>query len=112
MSDKFGYTQLVATAVSFGIASLGGVAAMLHSGKPATLRTILAAFLYSGVLGLVVFLLLYHRVSEDPDNIFLLLGVSGFAGIGGVNVVDLVLIVLKGKLNISIGPKGAGASDE
>ena len=92
---------------SVGIASFGGVAARLRSKDPVNWRTLLAAFLHSGFIGLVVCLALYN-VMEARDNIPLLLAISGLAGIGGANVVDLILMFLGGKIKLvfSVKPEG------
>jgi len=78
---------------SFALASFGGVATLLRSGKELTIRTVLAAFLYSGMIGLSIGLLWYHYF-EGKGNIPFLLGVSALGGIGGANVLDLLKYAL------------------
>lgn len=103
MSDKFTTTQLGIFIASFTIASLGGLAALLRSGKDLTVRAVLGALLYSGVIGLIIGLMWYNYF-EGQGNIPFLLAVSGLAGIGGATVIDLVKVFMQGRLNISITP--------
>lgn len=77
---------------AFLIAAVAGVGCMLRSPQALNLRNCMSTILNSGTLGLIVALLLYdnHR-----DNLFLLLGGAGLAGIGGVAFVELVSRVLQ-----------------
>lgn len=89
---------------AFGIASVGGLAALLRSNKPITWRTVLSATLYSGMFGLVIALLWYNYF-DGQGNIYFLLGVSGLAGIGGTTVLDFLITTLKkGGIHIAISP--------
>jgi len=84
---------------ALAISSFGGVAAKLRSKEAVTCKTLIAAFLYSGVVGLCVCLTLYSYF-DARNNIPLLLGISGLAGIGGANIVDLVYLILGGKIKL------------
>jgi deoxyhypusine synthase len=79
---------------AFSIASLGGLAALLRSRKEITLRNFLSAILSSGLLGLCIALTWFTYYSEKGDMYFVL-GVSGFAGVGGMSVIDFLLQVIK-----------------
>jgi hypothetical protein len=78
--------------VAFLLSSLAGVGCMLRSPQTINLRNCLSTILNSGTLGLIVALLLYDH---QRNNLFLLLGGCGLAGIGGVAFVELVSRVLQ-----------------
>jgi hypothetical protein len=101
MSDRFTYTQLGVFLAAFAISSLGGLAALIRSGKELTIRAIIGALLYSGIIGLIIALAWYNYF-EGAGNIPFLLAISGLAGIGGATVLDLIKLFLVGKLNISV----------
>lgn len=89
---------------AFLISALGGLAGLLRSTQPIHARTLAAATLYSGVMGLIIALLWYNHF-EGLGNVYFLLGISGLAGIGGVSFVDLIIKVAKrGGLQITISP--------
>lgn len=101
--DRFHALQVFLSC--FSISSLGGLAALLRSGKKITVRAILSSMLYSGLVGLVIGLVWYRFLSGD-ENIYFLIGVSGLAGLGGATVLDFVVqVITKGGLNITIRPK-------
>lgn len=103
MPDRL--SPLQALLAAFTISSLGGLASLLRSHKPITLRALLAASLYSGLMGLII-ALLWYNFFDGKGNIYFLLGVSGLAGIGGTTVIDFVIQVLKrGGVNITITPQ-------
>lgn len=88
----------------FGIASLAGIAHLLRSGQELTVRTVVAAGLYSGAMGTVIGLLWYNYFISS--NIYFLIGVSGLAGLGGVSLIDVITqIISKGGVNIIVRPK-------
>lgn len=102
MHDKFEPIRIFISA--FGIASLGGLAALLRSKKELTLRSVSSAILSSGIVGLIIALTWYNYFNKE-GNIYFLLGVSALAGIGGMTVTDFVIQLLKnGGINISIAP--------
>lgn len=115
VADKF--DPKLALSAAFAISSLGGLAAMLRSNKPLNFRVVVSAFLYSGMMGLIIALLWYNYF-DGSGNIYFLLGVSGLAGVGGTTVLDFVLQALKhGGVNITISPgdappPAAGGQDE
>lgn len=103
MSSKLSVFEVLASC--FTISSLGGLAALLRSGRSLTGRVVLSAVLYSGIVGLVIGLVWYQYFSGQ-DNIYFLIGVSGLAGLGGTTLLDFVVQVLsKGGVNIHISPK-------
>jgi hypothetical protein len=88
----------------FSLASVAGISSLVRSGKELTVRTILAAGCYSGLLGLVIGLLWYNYFA--PANIFFLIGVSCLAGLGGVSLIDVIVqVIARGGVNILIQPK-------
>lgn len=98
---KFTVAQIAVYLAAFGIASLGGLAALLRGKQELTVRNVLATILYSGVIGLIVALMWYNYF-EGSDNIPFLLAVSALAGIGGATVIDLIKVFLQGKLSVRI----------
>ena len=115
MPDKF--DPKLTLSAAFAISSLGGLAAMLRSNKPLSVRAVLSAILYSGVMGLIIALLWYNYF-DGNGNIYFLLGVSGLAGVGGTTVLDFVVQAFKsGGVHITITPgeeppSAEGAKDE
>jgi hypothetical protein len=120
-SDKFNPLHIFFSA--FTISSLAGLAALLRSQNQLSMRAICSAILYSGMTGLIVALTLYNYFGAE--YIFLLLGVSGLAGIGGATVIDFIVQLIKtgkllsvvrfitgGKLNISISAGGSDDGDD
>jgi len=89
---------------AFTIASFGGIAAKLRSKSELTVREVIAALMYSGVCGLIVALAWYKAFNGD-DNITFLLAISGLAGIGGANVLDMLKLFWDGKIRINIDTK-------
>lgn len=89
----------------FGISSFAGLAALLRSGKPLTWRSSIAAFLYSGMFGLVVGLLWYQYFG-GKDNVYFLIGVSGLAGLGGMSLLDFAVQGIMKGFNIKISTEG------
>lgn len=101
MSD-YSTIQLLCTA--FVLSAIGGLASLLRSGNPLTYRAIFTAILYNGMMGLLIALVWWNYFHET--NIYLLLGVSGLAGMGGVTVVDfLIRVIKKGGLHITVSPQ-------
>jgi len=89
---------------AFAISSFGGIAAVMRSKEPLLMRRVIGAGMYSGAIGLIV-CLLWYNFFDGKDNIYFLLGISGLAGIGGANVLDILKLIWQGKLVISIKPK-------
>lgn len=111
MQDKVDPLRMLL--VAFGLASFGGVAALLRSNQVITLRSFLSACTYSGLAGLVVSLL-WFRYFDDEGNIYFLLGVAALAGVGGSTVLDFLLQSLlrtlrAGGLSVTFGPPMTGA---
>lgn len=100
MPEKFTPTQVLAAA--FAISSLGGLAGLLRSNAKLSIRSVVSAILYSGLMGLCI-ALLWYKYFDGDGNVYFLLGVSGLAGIGGTTVIDFIVqAVKKGGLNIVI----------
>lgn len=100
MEEKFEPVKVLAA--TFTIASLGGLAAKLRSREPLTPRSLIAAVLYAGLLGLLIGLLWFNYFN-DAGNIYFLVGVSGMAGIGGMSLMDFVVQAFRnGGINIKI----------
>jgi hypothetical protein len=101
MQDKMSPLEVFISC--FAISSFAGLAALLRSGKALTWRIIVAAFLYSGIFGLVIGLLWYNYFGGDNNNnIFFLIGVSGLAGLGGTSLLEFVVQGISNGFNIKI----------
>ena len=98
------YNPILVVLSAFAISSFGGIAAVLRSREELDCRRLAGAAMYSGAVGLVI-CLLWYNFFDGQDNIFFLLGISGLAGIGGANVLDLLKLLWQGKLVISIKKK-------
>lgn len=81
---------------AFAIASLGGLAGLLHGNQELCVRKITAAMLSSGLAGLILALLWYNWF-HGAGNIYFLLGLAGLAGIGGMTAVDFITRFIKGE---------------
>jgi hypothetical protein len=91
-------------AVSFGVSSLAGLAALLRAGKPISWLSVMSSILNSGLMGLCIALLWYTKFQ---DNVYFLVGVCVLAGLGGATTIDFVMAAIKsGGLSIKIGEKG------
>ncbi len=101
-------TQVWTFVAAFGIAALAGLAALLRSKQEIRWRNFLAAILYSGIIGLIISMLV-HKYFEQ--NIPLLLAISGLSGIGGATTLDLVRVLLRGKLDIRVIPRTGDDSE-
>ncbi len=96
---------------AFALSSVGGLAALLRSNKKLTMRVVVSAVLYSGIMGLVMALISYRYFGIA--NPYFLLGVCGLAGIGGTTVIDFMLQLLKsGGISIHLYPKSDSADKE
>jgi len=86
---------------AFVIASLGGLAGLLHGNQELRLRNVTAAMLSSGLAGLILALLWYNWF-HGAGNIYFLLGLAGLAGIGGMTAVDFIIKIFKGERVLGI----------
>jgi hypothetical protein len=106
------HTPLQVFLSAFVLSSFGGLAALLRSNQEVTLRAVLSALMYSGGLGVVIALLLFNTF-EGKGNIYVLLGISGLAGMGGMTLVDFIVQVLKkGGVEIVVHPKDTPAKGD
>ena len=77
---------------SFLVSSLSGLAALLRTTETFTAKKLLSSILNSGLLGLGISLIWYLHFK---DNVYMLIGVCLMAGLGGMTVVDFILIMMK-----------------
>lgn len=97
---------------AFAISSLGGLAALLRSNRELSLRAVVSAVLYSGIMGLIIALLWYNWF-DGQGNLYFLLGVSGLAGVGGTTVLDFIIqVIKKGGVTINIAPGDEPPAEE
>lgn len=102
--------QVLASA--FTISSVAGLAALLRSKQPLTWRAVIAAALYSGCMGFIIAALWMKEYGLAGDPYFIL-GVAALAGIGGVSVVDLVVIAIrKSGIKLVLGRKAEDDKEE
>ena len=85
----------------FTVSSIAGLAQLLRSNKPLTVRAVISAFLYSGMSGLIIGLLWFNYFNGS-DNIYFLVGISGLAGIGSVSILELVAQIIAGNAGVQI----------
>lgn len=89
---------IIAMVAFFG-ASFAGLATQLRNGKVLTARSVTAAMLNSGFIGVIIFLMGYKMFT---DNIHYLIGLCLFAGIGGATMLDFIITVFKKKAGVII----------
>lgn len=89
---------------SFGVAAFAGVAALLRGGSKVTTTGLASAVMNSGLVGLGISLLWYHKFQ---DNVYFLIGVCVLAGLGGSMTVDFIMNALKtGGFTVKLGKNG------
>ena len=77
----------------FAVSSGAGLAALLWSKNPLSVRSVLASLTYSGMMGFIVGgLWMKEYGKEDP---YFLLAVAGLLGLGRLTVTDLIAIAVK-----------------
>lgn len=81
-----------------GLGSLAGLAHLLRSGKPISVRNILSTILNSAISSLVIALIWFSYFRAN-DNIYFLVGISALAGLGGTSVADLLVTIFKRRIN-------------
>jgi len=82
----------------FSVSSLAGLASLLRSGKPLTWYAIFSAVLNGGLLGVAICLLWYNYFE---NNVFFLVGLCVLAGLGGMSLLDFILVIFaRGGLSI------------
>lgn len=80
-------------------ASLLALSVLLRSGQEVTRRAILGALLHSFIWGIVIFLMAYSTLKNDLP---MLLGLSILSGLGTASVADIVLMLIKQRLGITV----------
>jgi hypothetical protein len=88
---------------SFGVSSFAGLAALLRSGKTISVLSVFSAMLNTGLVGLAIALIWYHRFRGNDENVYFLIGVCVLAGLGGTTAIDFIVQVCRrGGLQITI----------
>ena len=80
-------------------ASLLGMGILLRSNQALSARLVLGTLLHSVAWGAAVFMLGYSRFGDDTP---LLMGLSIFSGMGAASFIDLVLLLVKQRLGVSV----------
>lgn len=106
MTDKINPLYVFLSA--FGVSSFAGLAALLRAGKEVNGIAVLSAVLNSGMLGLAIALVWYHKFQ---DNIYFLIGICVLAGLGGATLVDFAIAAFKSG-GLSIGGFKVGLDTE
>lgn len=100
--NQFRLSDLAVVLGAFAVSSLAGVAQLLRSHEELNVRVVLAALLYSGVIGMGIGLML----SAYVQDVRIVLGVSALAGAGGASVLDFIWVCLQlffqGKLSVTV----------
>lgn len=111
MSDRPGAVRHLQTAIDetslwLIFALIGGAGAsmlalgmLLRSNQTLTRRVVLGTLLHSVAWGAAVFMMGYSRFGADLP---MLLGLAIFSGMGAASFIDLVLLLLKQRLGISV----------
>jgi uncharacterized membrane-anchored protein len=73
---------------SFLVAAAAGFASLLRTAVKLTWISVFSALLNSGLVGLSISLLWYHKFH---DNLYFLVGLCIIAGLGGATTVDFLL---------------------
>lgn len=77
-------------ATAFSVSAVGGLAALLRSGRPISRKSVATYTLNAGVVGLGISLVWYHRFRDELE---LLVGLCVVAGLAGMRSVDALLEV-------------------
>lgn len=89
----------------FPVCSFAGLAALLRSHRELTKRAVASAILNSGFFGVAVAALMFQRYGAD-SSLYLTIGVSILAGLGGNTAVDFGIEMLKTYVAKSDGKDG------
>lgn len=101
-------TPLYVLGMAFIISACGGVAALLHSGQPMTVRQFAATTAYSGMMGFAVAALMVTQYGKEPWGLF---GLVAILGMSGVKAIDLLLFAWS-RLGIKITAEGPKDDDK
>lgn len=77
---------IIVLSIGWALASLGGIAAMLRTGKDVSFRLVVMALTNSGLCGLASAAWLYDKLELTE-----LIAVSIMVGLGGMEVVNLAI---------------------
>lgn len=80
-------------------ASVLALGLLLRSGRALNRRTVIGTFLHSAAWGAAVFLMTYE---QGGLGLPFTLGLSIFSGMGAASFIDLLLLLLKQRLGISV----------
>jgi len=80
-------------------ASMLALGLLLRSNQALTWRVVLGSVLHSIAWGVAVFLMAYNKLSADLP---FLVGLSIFSGMGTASFIDLMLLLVKQRLGISV----------
>ncbi|MBY0236214.1 MAG: hypothetical protein K2W93_14635 [Burkholderiaceae bacterium] len=80
-------------------ASMLALGLLLRSNQALTWRVVLGAVLHSIAWGFAVFLMAYNKLSSDLP---FLVGLSIFSGMGTASFIDLMLLLVKQRMGISV----------
>jgi hypothetical protein len=110
MPDPDQYDPMRLFGTTSALASFAGLAELLRSGRPITTRSVVSAMLNSGLIGLSIGLVWYHKYLGE-GNVYFLIGVCVLAGLGGATFVDFASQLLR-KWAASQVPGASNKDDE
>lgn len=92
-------------------ASMLALGLLLRSGQSLTMRAVVGTLIHSLAWGAAVFMVTYGKFSSD---IAFVVGLSIFSGMGAASSIDLVLLLLKQRLGVSVtlSPPSAAPAPE
>jgi len=84
----------------FGISTLSGLASLLRSDKPLTVRSVFSAMLNAGLFGMSIAMI--WELMYGIKHVWFITGVSLIAGLGGTTLMDVVYLTVQGGLKIYV----------
>jgi len=110
VAHQSGMTPLQVLSSAFGVSFVAGLAALLRSKKQLTVRAVIAAGLYNGMVGLIIGLL-WSNYGRDEGDPYTVLGIAGVAGLMGLSALELAAIAYR-KSGVSVTISGKPPKDE
>jgi hypothetical protein len=107
MQERFNAVAIFVSACF--ISSFAGLASLLRTGEQVTKKSVGSSMLNSGIVGAIIYLLWYTSYKDNPH---FLVGVCALAGLGGNQIIDFALSLLKSKLATALAVQPQEPNDE